>query len=71
MTKDKKVQMSIMVTPSVYEYVEDMSYELGMSKSAYINMVLVNHKKGNNLLNALPEIAKEINKKGGKNETKR
>jgi len=68
MTKNKKVQMSIMVTPSIYEYVESMSYELGMSKSAYINMVLVNHKKGSNLLDALPSIAKEINNQTKKNK---
>lgn len=58
----KKVQMSIMVTPAIYEYIEEISSELGMSKSAYVNMVMVNHKRGNSLLDSMPKIAKELNK---------
>jgi hypothetical protein len=57
----KKVQMSIMVTPEIYDYIENMSVELGMSKSAYVNMVMVNHKRGSSLLDALPEIARQVN----------
>jgi hypothetical protein len=57
----KKVQMSIMVTPEIYYYIENMSGELGMSKSAYVNMVMVNHKRGSSLLDALPEIARQVN----------
>jgi hypothetical protein len=38
-----------------------MSGELGMSKSAYVNMVMVNHKRGSSLLDALPEIARQVN----------
>jgi len=64
----KKVQMSIMVTPEIFQYIESMSNELGMSKSAYVNMVMVNHKRGSSLLDALPEIARQVNEERKKSE---
>jgi hypothetical protein len=45
-----------------------MSDELGMSKSAYVNMVMVNHKRGSSLLDALPEIARQVNEQEKKNK---
>ena len=57
-----------MVTPEIFQYIESMSNELGMSKSAYVNMVMVNHKRGSSLLDALPEIARQVNEERKKSE---
>lgn len=56
MEVEKKRKLNLSVSPDIIEYLQIQSSEYGMSISAYLTMLVCNHRKENQALESMQNI---------------